>query len=203
MGVIDDLRAVAADLERGSSPARFVARELRLIEVGCERSNDGAQAEDYLAAAMWKRLAVEATLRVAWIVGDTFQADEAGELVIDSDQVASRCDRLRARDTLNLLGAYKAITTDAGSSVDASLVDGMTQLAAKRAPVPAPRSLRDLAVNKTQAALYTQYRLCSAVVHPGELADDDKARRLVSRLTDEVAVLAVAFARGLAQALSQ
>jgi hypothetical protein len=124
-------------------------------------------------------------------------------LVLDAAAIAQRSRRLAARDALNLAGAYKAVTEESGNTVDAALSDGLSRLAADREADAGPRQLRQLATNRTQKALYAQHRLCSAVVHPGELVDDRKARRLVSRLIDEVAVLAAAFGRSISKTIIQ
>ena len=201
MGVIDDLRTLAASLEAGDAEARFVGSELRLVETGCVRAAAANREADYLGAVMWKRLALESTIRISWIVGDAFEADDAGELMVASAEVRLRCQRLKARDVLNLLSTYKSISNNQGST-DAELVEGMERLASSRAVVPAPRSISDLAIHPTQRALYAQFRLCSSVVHPGELAASQSAREKASVLVDEVAVMGVTFARSVLRTLA-
>ena len=98
------------------------------------------------------------------IAGDELVADANGEPKLEADQVRERCDRLAARDLLNLNSAYKAISESGGGAADPVLVEEMSKLAASRAALAAPRFLSDLAINRTQQALYSQYRLCSAVV---------------------------------------
>ncbi len=63
--------------------------------------------------------------------------------------------------------------------------------------------MSDLATHVTRNALDAQFRLCSSVVHPGELAASDKARRAASVLVEEVAVMAMTFARSAHLALGE
>jgi len=195
-----DLAHTAVRLESSSDEAlRFVAGEIRLVELGIVRSGQ-AGSGDRIGAILWRRLATEAALRLAWIAGENLEGDASGRLRVDSDEARERIARMRARDIRQLTGAYRAIRDD--GSADPNVVAGLDQLAARLSENPAPVSLRELAVNKPQRALYSQHRVCSTLIHPGAAIGDARAfERMVGGL-DELTVLATAIATALAGALT-
>jgi hypothetical protein len=196
---VQALQAAARKLEALDETSRFAAAEIRLIELGVTRSAEALATTDHLGAGLWRRLAIEATLRLTWIAGDDLPAEAAGPLVLDASVIRNRVARLRARDVLHLLAAYNAVQEEP----DKELVDGMTELAAALSTNPAPPNLRALVTNKPQRAMYAQHRMSSALIHPGAAIGDRRGFDLMVGRLEEITALAGTFAGAVAKALSR
>jgi hypothetical protein len=204
MTALDDLLAVASQLEAlHDETAAFLAGEMRLAAHGIQRTTAAIAAGDQLGAGLWRRLAIEATLRFTWTAGAVWEEGRSGELIVDGETVRGRVARLRARDIKNLEEAYRAISETTDSEMAADLLDGLTKLASSFAVDPAPRSIRGLAESAPARALYSQHRMSSALTHPGAAIGDPTAWTFVTGRVEEISYLAAALARALADALNR
>jgi hypothetical protein len=165
---------------RQDAASRFIGSECRVAAYAYIQSSNASARGEPIGAMQFLRLFLEAIIRVRWLAGDQDLGDADGQLVVDRATVIERVRRLTKRDLLNLRAAYVAINQSTGRK--GQYVGGLTALVDGIPDVPAPATVRELAVARSARATYAAHRLYSSRIHPGALL----GRMAVEETADEI-----------------